>query len=376
MQVVGFMDTRRRFIDLCHFKKVDRPPRWEATMGFMPQTIERWKREGIPQDIQTSKDLERYFGMEPREFLPVNSGFTRPPFDPPFERLILWEDERTVIFRAEDGIVCKMFKKPGKTSTPGVMWLENPVKSREDWEKIKWRLDPENRSWPSWDELRRKYNEFPYPLALTICGAFGMPRCLFGDRRLLTMYYRDPKLVHEILEQWLVLYKKICSEVVRNVRVDYVLIWEDMAWKKGPMISPKLFKEFISPYYEELIKHIRRLGVDIIMVDSDGNLEAVLDLFIEAGVNAMMPFEIAAGMDPLKIRKEYGKSLVIMGGIDKRVLVGTKKEIEKEVMSKVPKLIEEGGYIPCVDHNVPPDVSLENMKYYISLVRKVVEQQL
>lgn len=78
------------------------------------------------------------------------------------------------------------------------------------------------------------------------------------------------------------------------------------------MVSPELFKEFMAPYYEELIRYVRCLGVDIIMVNSDGNLEMLLDLFIDVGVNVMMPFEVAAGMDPLKIRKEYGESLLIM----------------------------------------------------------------
>lgn len=107
-------------------------------MGFMPQTVKRWKREGLPRDIQTKRKLEQYFGMEPREFLPVNSGFTRPPFYPPFKRVILWEDERTIVYRAEDGIVYKAFKAPSETSTPGAMWLKNPVRTREDWEKVKW----------------------------------------------------------------------------------------------------------------------------------------------------------------------------------------------------------------------------------------------
>ncbi|RLE94857.1 MAG: hypothetical protein DRN04_02080 [Thermoprotei archaeon] len=370
------MDTRQRFINICHFKSVDRPPRWEATMGFMPQTIERWRKEGLSPHVKTHRDVEEYFGMEPRVFLPVNSGFTRPPFDPPFKREVLWESGEVVVFREESGIICKAYKKPHETATPGVMWVEHPVKTREGWEKIKWRLDPDNRKWPDWKNLREKYDNFPYPLALTICGAFGFPRCLLGDKRLLLMYYRDPRFVHEILEHWLELYKKICSTVIRNVRVDYILIWEDMAWKKGPLVSPRIFKEFISPYYEELISHVKKLGVDIIMVDSDGNLESVLGLFIEAGVNAMMPFEIAAGMDPLKIRREYGDALAIMGGIDKRVLAELKKAIEREVLSKVPKLVEEGGYIPFVDHNVPPNVSLDNMKYYISLVRSITERNL
>lgn len=369
------MNTKQRFIKICHFKKVDRLPYWECTMGFMPQTIQRWKKEGLPQNINTHREVEQYFGMEPREFLPVNSGFTRPPFDPPFEKVVLKEDERIILYRAPDGIICKVFKNPTETCTPGVQWVDFPVKNEEDWEKIKWRLDPERRTWPNWEELRKKYKDFPYPLALTICGAYGFPRCLLGDKRLLVFYYRKPRFIHKIMEHWLYLYKGICKKVLREIKVDYVLIWEDMASKNGPLVSPRIFKEFILPYYEELINFIKKMGVDIIMVDTDGNVIPILNLFIEAGVNAMMPFEIAAGMDPLKVREEFGDDLVILGGIDKRKLV-SKKAIKQEVLSKVPKLINEGGYIPFVDHNIPPNVSLENIKFYISLVRRTVKKVL
>lgn len=372
------MDTRQRFLDVCRFKKVDRPPHWEGTMGFWPQTLERWKREGLPKHLQERTKIEEYFGMEPRPqgFLPVagaTSPLTRLPLDPYFEKKILREDERTVTSLSRYGIICRTFKAKDPTVTPGTEWVENPATDRSDWERIKWRLDADNRRWPNWDELRAKYDlrAFPYPTCIPICGAFGWPRNLFGDYKVLLMYYKDPQLIHDILAHWAEFYKKLCTKIIGNLRVDYVLLWEDMAGKHGPMISPRLFKEFMSPYYRELIDHLKRLGVKVFMVDSDGNVNAILDLFLEAGVNAMMPFEIAAGQDPLKTREKYGDRLAIMGGIDKRVLSCTKEDIKREVMSKVPQLLEGSGYIPCVDHNIPPDVSLENFLYYLELMREL-----
>lgn len=73
----------------------------------------------------------------------------------------------------------------------------------------------------------------------------------------------------------------------------------------------------------------------------------------------------------IRLRKEYGKSLQLMGGIDKRKLAKTKKEVEKEVMSKIPWMFEQGGYIPMVDHAVPPDVPLENFLYYRQLLKEI-----
>ena len=75
-------------------------------------------------------------------------------------------------------------------------------------------------------------------------------------------------------------------------------------------------------------------------------------------------------MDPVALRKRY-PCLIIMGGVDKRVLAKDKKAIEGEVMSKVPYLIKTGGYFPDVDHAVPADVTLENYRYFLELIRKL-----
>ncbi len=94
---------------------------------------------------------------------------------------------------------------------------------------------------------------------------------------------------------------------------------------------------------------------------------------MEAGVTVTGPLEIAAGMDPVSLRKKYGKDLALWGGIDKRILAKDKKAIKEELMSKIPYLIEQGGYIPTIDHEAPPDISLENFMYYLSLKKKIAE---
>jgi uroporphyrinogen decarboxylase len=80
---------------------------------------------------------------------------------------------------------------------------------------------------------------------------------------------------------------------------------------------------------------------------------------------------VAAGNDVLAVRKKYGKDLIIGGGIDKRALIKGKEATREEVMSKVPFLLEQGGYFACVDHRVPPDVTFENYCYYLNLVREI-----
>ncbi len=207
---------------------------------------------------------------------------------------------------------------------------------------------------------------------MSICGAYGTPRNLFGEEGLAYVYYDDPDLIYEIMRWWVDFYTKIDNTVTKEIEIDYVFMWEDMAFKTGPLISPEMFKTFMSPYYDELIDAFKSAGIDIILVDTDGNAEVLLDLFIDAGVNTMMPFEIAAGMEPVKIRKRLGHKLAMIGGIDKREVARGPEAIKIEVMSKVPQLLEDGGFIPTLDHSTPPDISFDNHRCMTDLLNRPV----
>jgi len=361
------MTARERFVRQLRFQRVDYPFRWE-TLGFWGQTIERWRREGLPEGVSPSQ----YFEMEQPVYFPVNCGFTALPYDPPFEHKELERTERTVVFQNQSGIVMRQRTDHPELSMP--QWIRFPVQTRADFERIRdERLDPEKPSrYPDWAEMHRKFDDRDYPLGLTVCGAYGTPRNCFGEVNLAYVYYDDPDLIHEIMRWWLHFYTRVMTIVTTNFPgLDFVLFWEDMAHKTGPLISPEFVKRFMYPYYEALIAHIRSCGIDIMLLDTDGNAEVLLDLFIGAGVNAMCPFEIAAGMEPLPIRRRCGHRLSMIGGIDKRAVAEGGDAMRKEVMRKVPDLLKDGGYIPCLDHATPPDISFEDHRAFVELLREL-----
>ena len=359
------MNARERFLKVCNFEQVDHPPRWDC-FGFWGPTIERWRREGLPPDVPP----EQYFEMDGWHMLPVDAGLTHNPYRPPFEAKVIEEDERTVTYRDGTGITKRDRKDRPEMSMS--QFLQFPVSSRKDWEDLKWRLDPTDPGrYPDWDETREKFANRTMPLALYICGGYGWPRNLFGEEHLAYMYYDDPGLLHDIMLHWMEFYKGVCDRTLPNIDCDFVYIWEDMAFKNGPLIGPKTFEEFMLPYCKEVISCMRSYGVKNILVDSDGDNRPILDLFVEAGVNIFLPLEIAANMEPLEIREKYGRKLVLWGGIDKRALSKDKAAIKEELMRKVPQMMESGGFIPSVDHSVPPDVSFENYRYYTELLREL-----
>ena len=143
-----------------------------------------------------------------------------------------------------------------------------------------------------------------------------------------------------------------------------------MAFNKGSLISPKIFKEFMMPSYKKINDLLRKHGTDIILVDSDGNTEELIPLWIESGLSGQYPLEAAAGMDAVKLRKRFGNNFILIGNIDKRALAKGRKEIDEE-LKKILFLISKGGYFPAVDHYVPPDVSYENYLYFLNSLRKM-----
>ena len=163
------------------------------------------------------------------------------------------------------------------------------------------------------------------------------------------------------------------EEVVSKVALDYVYIWEDMAYKNGPLMSPRLFREFNVPYYKRVTDFLRAHGVDIIFVDTDGDCRLLIPGFLEGGIAGLYPFEVMAGMDVVEVRKQYPQ-LLIQGGVDKTKIARGREAIDAELDAKLPFMLSHGGYVPFVDHLVPPSVSWEDYQYYRARVREYVER--
>ena len=159
--------------------------------------------------------------------------------------------------------------------------------------------------------------------------------------------------------------------VLAEIAPDYIFINEDMAMKTGPLLSPRTYRQFIFPHMRRLVDFFKRSGVSYIIVDTDGNSEPLIPLLMEAGVDGLWPLERAAGMDPLAIRRKYSRDLRLWGCVDKRELAKDHAAIDVHLRSLAP-LVEDGGFIPTVDHLVPPDVSLDNFCYYMQQKQRLL----
>ena len=174
-----------------------------------------------------------------------------------------------------------------------------------------------------------------------------------------------------MVDFWTAFIERILKKITKIYVPDFVHISDDIAYKAHPMISPALTREFLLPSYNRWIKILKTAGVPIIDMDSDGYVDDLIPIWIEAGFNVCDPVEVAAGNDIVKFREKYGKNIAYRGGIDKRAIAACGTIMKAEVMRVVPPLLRDGGFIPSCDHGVPADVSWPNYVEYCRQLAKL-----
>lgn len=368
------MNAKERFIATLTFEKTDRPFRWE-TPAVWPATIKKWHKEGLPEHITcsniTDSEVYDYFGMDKLGWLPFPGGWITDPFHPMFEAKTIEDDGVSLTIQDADGIVKKIMKDNPDTSMP--QFLKFPGETPEDYEKnISWRLDPkdEGRFPADWSARVREYAVRDYPLGMFVIGPFGHIRNLMGDEIMMYKLYDEPDFIRMIMKNWKDFYIAFLTRVAKDVTPDFLMVWEDMCYNGGPLISPEAFKEFMAPYLKEVLRCAKELGIVGRVVDNDGDCRKMLPIYLDCGANAFYPFECQAGMDILALRKEYGKQFAIIGGLRKGALAESREAVMSEIDRKVPAMLKQGGYIPMLDHSVPTNVSLEMFKFFLTYMRK------
>lgn len=361
------MNDRERFIATVLGEPVDRPVYW---LNWSPWETawSRWEREGKPASITDYRTF-----MDPDQVLlpvPINTGPC-----PRIERQVVEETDDTIVFYDSWGIKRRDTKRGVSMSD----FLSFPVKNRQDWINFKERwLDPDDpeRLSGNWKQTVQEWWDKGWPIQLGYYpdgGVFGAFRWLMGDEDGLVAFRTDPDLVHEIMDHITDIYLVVWEKVVQalpGIQISNIHMWEDMCYKGGPLISPKMWVEFLGPNYRRIKAFADRHNIPCISVDTDGNPERITQPMIDHGVNLLFPMEVAAGVDVNTWRKKF-PTLAFMGGIDKRQLANGKQAIDRE-LDRIWPCVEQGRYIPDLDHLVPDDVSWDNYLYYVQEFKRRV----
>ena len=330
------------------------------------EALVRWKFEGLPDDW----DEANYFGFDGsgRSEVGLHLGWCEPPFIPAYEAKVLETNGDYEIIQDPAGRTLKVFAGRRHGFMPD--YLSHLVSNMSDWEAVAPRLDSNNpERWSGLAERARAGREEADTsggiLTQRIIGGYMYLRALIGPEGLLYMIHDQPEVIHAAMSAWLDLADVALARVQAEVEIDEVFMAEDICYNHGLLISPASVREFLLPYYGQMLTNARSRQKRKLhfQVDTDGDCRPAIPLYYEVGMTAMSPFEAASGCDVVEIAQKYPE-LVMTGGIDKRVLAAGKDAIDSHLNHILPFMVERGGYYPTCDHGVPDDVSLENYLHY------------
>lgn len=327
------MTARERFKAVMNFQPFDRLPIVEWAVWWN-KTIERWHQEGLDPAITDRYDLYRHFGQD------------------------VW--------------VQLWYRPVGRNCPQPSSHGAGIIRTMDDYERIREYLYP----WPAvnrekWMRLAREQEKGDTLLWFTVDGFFWFPRSLFGIEPHIYAFYDQPELMHRInqdLADWMI---RVINEICSICTPDFMTFAEDMSYNHGPMLSKKLFDEFMKPYYEQVIPVLRERGI-VAIVDSDGDITTAAGWFEEAGLDGILPLERQAGVDVAKVR-EMHPNMRFIGCFDKMVMHKGEEAMRQEFERLLP-VAAQGGLIISCDHQTPPGVSYEDYLLYLRLFREYAEK--
>jgi len=310
----------------------DRLPMIEWAAWWWDATIPRWESEGLPANLGFEKSLE-YFGLD--QLHCVRSVPQIPP-------------------------------APGH----GLGVIEN----EDDYERLRKDMYPDyeiERMINAAKSIKPRHDSGEIGIRVWLDGFFWFPRRLFGIQPHFYAYYDYPELMHRITDDLREFNLRSMEELFKVLKPEFVAYTEDMSYNHGPMLSEQCFDEFILPHYKAMNGFIHRHKIKT-LVDSDGDVTAMVPWFVKSGVDGVYPLERQANVDIVKIRGQYPE-FIMLGGYDKMVMNKGENAIRTEFERILP-VMKSSCYLPSVDHQTPPEVSLEDYKLYIKLFREYCEK--
>ncbi len=373
------MNERERFRETLLFGNPDKVPL--SPGGPRESTLEAWHQQGLPDGVRWYVHLMRHLGLDyapstqPHVALGVSFKMI-----PTFEEKVLEHRDGHYVVQDWMGAITEISDRYDYTYIRAAKdfvtrkWHSFPVKARQDWEeKLKWRYDPQHpeRFPQDFEDRCRALKNRDYVLRLTVNGPFWQLREWCGLEHLCILMVEQPDFVREMIDFWTDFVLQTLIPILERVELDYFQVSEDMGYKMHSMISPAMAREFLQPTWRTWAEVIKGSGCPIYSVDSDGYMDELFPLWIDAGFNCCFPVEVAAGNDIVAYRKKYGRRMAYLGGLDKRALAAGGDVMRAELMRVVPPLLEEGGFIPGCDHGVPPDISWPNFVEYARLLAQL-----
>jgi len=323
------MTSRERFLTIMSFEKPDRIPYFEE--GIREDVLDVWHQQGLPSGMKIAElfETDRFEEIAP-ELEPI------PDFD-------------------------------------------NWPSCSSELNRLKKRLNPYNpkrfpENWKDEYPLLSKNNHVIFyrvhrGLFLSL-GVYKWERFL----DVVSLLLEDPDYVHHVLAIQAEFAAKMLEIALEIVKIDAVIFSEPIGGNEGPLVSPEMYEKFVLESFQPIFHVLHKHKINVIIIRTYANTRILIPSFLKYGMNCLWACETnIETMDYLDLRSEYGKELRLIGGIDLDVLHKGKEAIRREIETKVPPLIAEGGYIPLADGRIRKDISFDNYCYYRQLLQEVTK---
>ena len=323
------MDSRERFRQTMGYGRPDRIPYFHE--GMEQDVIHEWRKQGL----SSKADLYEMFRFDPREEI-------EPDLEP----------------------------HPGFRKWPS---------SISELDRLQGALDPnERKRLPKrWNNLVHQWRTRDYPLFLRVHRGFFLSMGVEGWKRfteVMSLTLRDPGFVREAMRIHGEFSALMADRALKDAEFDAAVFTEPIAENHGPLISPEMYEDFVLKSYEPVLAVLRRYRVDTIILLTFANIRHLIPSIVKWGFNCLWACEAPQkDMDYRDLRREFGRDLRLIGGIDLDVLRLNKESIKREVYEKVPPLLADGGFVPLADGRVRKDIPLENYLYYRRLFEEVTQ---
>jgi len=349
------LTTHERISRMYEHREADRVPFFDFPWDT---TIERWHAEGMPQGVS----FEDYFGLDRVFTITVDNS-------PRYEKRTVEETEDYIISTTEWGVTMKNWKHA--SSTPE--FIDFTITDPDSWRAAKARMVPSRDRIP-WELLKKEYRTSrergDWIEALIWFGFDVTHSWAVGTQRLLIALIEEPEWCMDMFSHFLEVNLTLLEMVwEQGYRFDSITWYDDLGYKGSQFMSMAMYRELLKPFHRRAVEWAKARGLKS-RLHSCGDVRPLVPEFVELGIDALNPLEVKAGMDPVKIKQEYGRELVLHGGVN-AVLWDKPDQIEEEIRRVLPRLKEGGGYIFASDHSIPDTVGLEDFRRIMNCCKQV-----
>jgi uroporphyrinogen decarboxylase len=341
----GEMTPRERFLCALTGGQPDRVPMFDFL--YSQELYE--EAIGRRPEAQTAVD-----SIECTRALGLDAVFI--PFGAPsgYEPEFLEED----VYRDEWGTT---YKKDPSISWPIDGPIDFPIKSRQDLRDF---VLPDPTLPERLVELEQANELARGEIAImgAVQGPLSQSWMLLGAEKAMIDLHDDPDLVEDVFrlsnEYWI----EAGIRMVEAELVDVMCVGEDLGHDAGPFFSPRHYRQHLKPYFDEIVDAFVSRGVPV-MLHSCGNVNLLVDEFVNAGISGIHPLQRTARMDLAEMKRKYGDRISLVGNIDSSLTLpyGTEEDVEREVIEAIEIAAPGGGYILASDHSLHDGIPMRNI---------------